>query len=135
MTSASKEAGPLSQKVSAYERVMRELVPSVAASTDWAPLEDLVAIENFERTGVFREVQDWRQYAEMLTAWARSIDAFETTVRRVTEASNLVFYEIEERHFRGESVTTVNSMTVFSFDERGKIQHLDVYLQQSPATA
>jgi hypothetical protein len=114
---------------------MRELVPVIAGSADWAPLEALVATENFKRTGVFREVQNWPQYAEMLTAWARSIDTFETTVRRMTETSNLVFYEIEERHYRGNSVTVVNSMTVFSFDENGKIHHLDVYLQQSPAPA
>ncbi len=114
---------------------MRELVPKVAASADWAPLEDLVAVETFERTGVSLEVQDWPQYAEMLTGWAHSIDAFETTVRRMTETSNLVFYEIEERHYRGGSLTIVNTMTVFSFDENGKIDHLDVYLQQPPANA
>jgi len=41
-----------------------------------------------------------------------------------------VFFEIEERHFRGGDVHVVNSMTVFDFDEDNKIRHLDVYLQQ-----
>jgi hypothetical protein len=30
----------------------------------------------------------------------------------------------------GENVNVVNSLTVFEFDDDGKIRHLDVYLQQ-----
>jgi hypothetical protein len=43
----------------------------------------------------------------------------------------LVYFEVEERHFRGGDVNVVNSMTVFEFNENGKIRHLDVYLQQA----
>ena len=45
------------------------------------------------------EVQNWQQYAEMLTGWAQSVDSFETTVRRVSELPELVYFDIEERHF------------------------------------
>jgi len=65
----------------------------------------------------------------MLTQWASSVDKFETSVQRITEVANLVFFEIEERHFRG-GVHVVNSMTVFDFDGNGKIRRLNVYLQQ-----
>jgi hypothetical protein len=41
-----------------------------------------------------------------------------------------VFFEIEERHYRDGGVHVVNSMTVFDFDEHGKIRGLNVYLQQ-----
>ena len=80
--------------------------------------------------GTFLEVQNWQQYTEMLTQWASATETFETTVRRISELSGLVYFEIEERHFRGGDVHVVNSMTVFEFDEDGKIRHLDVYLQQ-----
>ncbi|HXW39132.1 MAG TPA: hypothetical protein VEJ44_05510 [Acidimicrobiales bacterium] len=120
----------MTQRVLEYERVMRGLVPSIESPADWAPLEDLVAIEGFERTGVFMEVQDWSQYKTMLTGWARSIDSFESTLQRVTEYDRLVFYEIEEHHHRGDVVNVVNTMTVFEFDEVGKIRRLRVYLQQ-----
>ncbi|HXZ61482.1 MAG TPA: hypothetical protein VEG62_01985 [Acidimicrobiales bacterium] len=130
MTPDSKEYGPLTEKVLAYERAMKQLVPSARAPSDWAPLAEFVAVADFERIGTFLEVQDWQQYAQMLTAWASSIDSFATTVRRVSELPGLVYYEIEERHRRGEAVSTVNSMTVFEFDDHGKIRHLDVYLQQ-----
>jgi hypothetical protein len=53
-------------------------------------------------------------------------------VRRITELPDLVFYEIEERHFRGDDPPhVVNSLTVFAFDEAGRIRRLDVYLQQA----
>lgn len=67
----------------------------------------------------------------MLTQWARAIDAFETTVHRITELPGLVYFEIEERHFGGQAVTVVNSLTVFEFDAHAKIHRLSVYLQQA----
>jgi hypothetical protein len=124
------ETGPLTRKVMQYQNTVRQLVPTVKTPEDWAPLASLIAIDRFERIGTFLEVQDWQQYAEMLTGWAQSVDSFETTVRRVSELSELVYFEIEERHFFGDSTHVVNSMTVFEFDADGKICHVDVYLQQ-----
>jgi len=121
---------PLTRTVLDYTEVIQRLVPGVKAVDDWAPLAEFVAVDDFERVGTFMEVQDWRQYTEMLTQWAASVDKFDTTVRRITEGPELVYFEIEERHFRGEIVNVVNSMTVFEFDQAGKIRHLDVYLQQ-----
>jgi len=43
----------------------------------------------------------------------------------------LVYFEIEERHFLGDNAHVVNSMTVFEFDTDAKICHIDVYLQQA----
>ena len=43
----------------------------------------------------------------------------------------LVYFEIEERHFLGDNAHIVNSMTVFEFDTDAKICHIDVYLQQA----
>jgi hypothetical protein len=109
---------------------MEQLAPSVKSVDDWRPLAEFVAVDEFERVGTFLEVQDWQQYTEMLTQWGSTIGRFETTVRRVTESGQLVYYEVEERHHRRDNVHVVNSMTVFAFDDDGKIRHLDVYLQQ-----
>jgi hypothetical protein len=67
----------------------------------------------------------------MLTQWASATDSFETTVRRISKSRGLVYFEVEKRHFRAGDVNVVNSMTVFEFNEDGKIRHLDVYLQQA----
>jgi hypothetical protein len=126
-----EEAGPLTRKVLDYEKTIKKLVSGATAPADWAPLGDFVAVDKFERVGTFREVQTWQQYTEMLSQWASSTAKFETTVRRVSELPGLVYFEIEERHFRGDAVHVLNSLTVFGFDAAGKIRHLDVYLQQA----
>jgi hypothetical protein len=122
--------GPLTRTVGEYVRAMTSLVPTARTPADWAPLAAFVAVDEFERVGTFLEVQDWQQYTEMLTQWASAIATFETTVRRIAELPGVVYYEVEERHFRGDNVHVVNSMTVFEFTDDGKIRHLDVYLQQ-----
>jgi hypothetical protein len=114
-----------------YQDTVRRLVPTVKTPEDWAPLASLIAIDRFERVGTFLEVQDWQQYTEMLTGWAHSVDSFETTVRRISELPERVYFEIEERHFFGGNAHVVNSLTVFEFDADTKICHLDVYLQQA----
>jgi hypothetical protein len=124
------DTGLLADTVLKFTGTMERLVPAVQVQADWSPLVEFVAVDQFSRTGTFLEVQDWRQYTEMLTHWAMATDSFETTVRRISEAAGLVFFEIEERHARGDNVHVVNSMTVFGFDDVGKIRHLDVYLQQ-----
>ena len=124
------DAGPLTDKVLGYEAAMRRLVPTVRVQEDWQPLTEFVAVEDFERVGTFMEHQDWHAYAEMLTQWAGSIDSFETSLHRVSESGNLVYYEIEERHHRGGNVSVVNSLTVFEFGDDGRIRRLAVYLQQ-----
>ena len=124
------DPGPLTRTVLDYARTMERLVPTVDAPEDWAPLTEFVAVDEFERVGTFLEVQSWSQYTEMLTQWASAIATFETTVQRISELPGLVYYAVEERHLLGEKVNVVNSLTVFEFDDDGKIRHLDVYLQQ-----
>lgn len=124
------DRGPLTHTVLDYTQTIGRLVPTVKNAYDWAPLAEFVAVDDFERVGTFMEVQDWQQYLEMLTLWASSTTRFETEVRRISELPGLVYFEIEERHSRGDATHVVNSLTVFEFDEVGKICHLDVYLQQ-----
>jgi hypothetical protein len=126
--------GPLTGRVLDYERAMKQLVPTIDAPDDWAPLAAFIAVDQFQRVGPFMEVQSWPDYAEMLTQWASSVDSFETTVRRISELPGLVYFEIEERHRRGDTVHVVNSLTIFEFDADARIRRLAVYLQQRPRT-
>jgi len=128
---AAGSAGALTRRVFDYDRTMKGLVAGVESPVDWAPLDEFVAVDDFERVGTFLEVQNWSQYTEMLSKWAAATDSFETSVRRISEFGSLVYYEIEERHIRGDKVNVINSMTVFEFDAREKIRRLHVYLQQA----
>jgi hypothetical protein len=125
------EQGPLTRKVMEYQEVMKRLVPTAHSPQDWNPLAQLVAVDEFERVGTFREVHNWQQYVQMLCQWAGSIGTFETTVKLITELPGLVYFEIEERHFAEERTTVVNSLTVFEFDGDEKIRNIRVYLQQA----
>jgi hypothetical protein len=124
-------AGTLTRRVLDYDATLQGLVADSKGAIDWAPLSQFVALDDFERVGTFLEVQNWDEYTEMLSRWAAATDAFETSVRRITESGALVYYEIEERHFRGGGVDVINSMTVFEFDGQANIRRLHVYLQQA----
>lgn len=127
------QSGPLTQKVMRYQDTVRQLVSIAKTPEDWAPLGEFIATDGFERIGPFLDIQDWPQYTQMLNGWAAGVTAFDTTVRRISELPQRVYFEIEERHQYGDSFVVVNSMTVFEFNVEGKIGHIDVFLQQKPS--
>jgi hypothetical protein len=122
----------LSDTVLNYDRIVSTLVQEAKqpgfTKAHWNPLGELIAVDDFERIGILREVMDWSQYVEFLTEWAAS-KGFWTRLRRITEKPPFVFYEVEEHHLKDQDETIINSMSVFEFDTAGKIRHLDVYLQ------
>lgn len=96
----------------------------------WRPLAELIDTEAFVRVGNFKEVMDWNSYVDFLTNWARASD-WECSFRRVSEAGNVVFLELEERSRVGDFANSVNSMSVYEFNNDGKIARIDVYLQMA----
>ncbi|HME79536.1 MAG: hypothetical protein ACLP4W_05390 [Mycobacterium sp.] len=128
------EYGPLTKKVIEYQDTVKRLVPTAKSPEDWTPLGEFIAVDGFERIGPFLDVQNFAQYTEMVNGWAQATQAFDTTVRRIAELPQRVYFEVEERHQIGDTKLVVNSMNVFEFDEDGKICHLDVFLQQPPPT-
>ncbi|HET9733007.1 MAG TPA: hypothetical protein VFP54_10070 [Acidimicrobiales bacterium] len=124
--------GGLSAKVLEYDRIVSEIVPTAKEAgfshAAWAPLAELVAVDEFERVGILRETMTWPQYVDFLTEWAGS-KGFWTRLRRISEVSPLVYLEVEEHHLKDGAETIINSMSVFEFTDTGKIRHLDVYIQ------
>jgi hypothetical protein len=94
----------------------------------WGPLAALVATDEFERVGAFKEVMDWPAYIDFMTNWATSSE-WECSLRGVTETPERVFLELEERSRIGEFANVVNSLSVYEFTDAGKIRHIDLYLQ------
>lgn len=122
----------LSRKVLDYSMVMKGIVDSAKEpgfSVDsWAPLKELIAVDEFERIGNFKEVMRWPEYVEFLTNWAAG-STWECSFKRITEHDGVVFLELEERTSMGDFSAVVNSMSVYEFNAEGKIRHLDIYLQ------
>jgi hypothetical protein len=127
-----EELGALGRKVLDYVRIVADLVVRAKepgySKDDWAPLAQLIAVDRFVRTGIYRERMSWGEYLDFLAEWATT-KGFETSLRRLTEAGRLVFLEIEEHHITAGRVTLINSMNVYGFDDQDKIQTLDVYIQ------
>lgn len=95
---------------------------------DWAVLGELVAVEDFVRVGNFKEVMNWQEYTSFLTSWAGSAE-WDCSFKRITQAGDVVFLELEERSTVGAFDSVVNSMSVYEFTAGNLIRRIDVYLQ------
>jgi hypothetical protein len=124
----------LSHKVLEYSLIIKRLVDSAKqpgfSVQSWAPLAELVAVDDFERVGNFKEVMNWHDYIDFLTNWAASPD-WECSFERITENGDVVFLELEERSRMGDYSSVVNSVSVYEFNDAGKIRHIDIYLQMA----
>ncbi|KUH70804.1 hypothetical protein AU184_26165 [Mycolicibacterium novocastrense] len=121
-----------SRAVLEYSQITKRLVDSAKRPgftvESWAPLGELIAIDEFVRVGPFKEVMDWNQYTEFLTNWAMSSD-WDCSFQRITETPDLVFLELEERSRIGDFSSVVNSLSVYEFDADDKVRRIAVYLQ------
>lgn len=124
----------LSRTVLEYSLLMKRLVDSAKepgfSAASWAPLAELVAIDDLVRIGPFKEVMNWDEYVSFLTGWATSSE-WECSFKRITETQGLVFLELEERSEVGDYKSVVNSLSVYEFDDAGKIRYMAIYLQMA----
>lgn len=49
-------------------------------------------------------------------------------MRRITEGPGVVIQELEERNTRDGVTDVVNTVMIFTFNDAGKFDHLDVYV-------
>lgn len=124
------------RKVLDYSLIMKRMVDQAKqpgfSVESWAPLAEMVAVDEFERVGNFKEVMTWPQYVAFLTRWAMGSE-WEGSFKRVTEHDGVVWLELEERSRVGDHASVVNSVSVYEFNAAGKIRHLDIYLQMPPS--
>ena len=124
---------PLARKVLHYGDVMERSVAAakVPGFTDsgWNELAALLDTGKFQRVGNDKAVMGWEVYRALLTGWATTTD-FWSQFHRISEVGNVVFLELTEHNTpRGGKESVVNSMSVYEYDEAGKLVHLDIYLQ------
>lgn len=128
-----------SRTVLEYSQITKRLVDSAKQPgftvESWAPLTELIAVDEFVRIGPFKEVMNWAEYAEFLTNWAMSSD-WDCSFQRITETTDLVFLELEERSRVGDFNSVVNTVSVYEFNADDKVRRIAVYLQMElPNTA
>lgn len=123
-----------SRTVLDYSMVTKRLVgeakqPGFSVDS-WGPLAELVDVAVFERVGAFKEVMRWPDYVQFLSGWASSSE-WDCSFKRITEVDGVVFLELEERSEVGDFSSVVNSLSVYEFDDAGRITHIDLYLQMA----
>jgi hypothetical protein len=134
MPSSGKYSG-LSRKVLQYSenflRIVNKIKQPGFNDAEWAPLEEIVDVQNFRREGVFltnqSEVSNWQDYKRTITQYGGAT-AWEGTLRRITEVPGLVFLELEERNTRGGVTDVSNTVTIYEFNQAGRLSKLDVYV-------
>ena len=125
----------LSRKVLQYSenflRIVNRIKHPGFSQADWAPLEELVDVRNFQRVGVFltntEEVSNWPQYKQLITQYGGAT-AWEGTLRRITEVPGLVFLELEERNTRDGVTDVSNTVTIYEFNQDDELRKLHVYV-------
>lgn len=128
-TALAEEAGPLIGVVRKFVEAQGAVMAAgVRVPSDWDPVTEFVAVDEFKRVGAYLEELDWAAYSQFLTNWA-SDTRFEFTEFHITEAGDAVFQEIEERHYHGDDFIRKNVIAVYRFNADKKIVHLDIYEQ------
>jgi hypothetical protein len=125
----------LSRKVLQYSERFKHIADKIRAGTitdaDWASMEELVDVPNFQREGVFLtdkvEVINWQQYKNIISQYAGAT-TWEGTLRRITEVPGLVFLELEERNTRDGVTDVSHTVTIYEFNNAGKLRKLHVYV-------
>ena len=129
----AENKGALTQTVLRYSTIFKEVVAHANepgfSEASWAPLAELVATDEFERVGAFKEKMDWKTYIGFITQFA-GMAKWNGFFRRVTEVENLVILELEEHNTLNGHTDVSNTVTIYEFNAAGKLRHLDVYLQR-----
>ena len=132
---SSENYSGLSRKVLEYsenfKRIADKIRQNAPTEADWARMEELVDVDNFQRMGVFLtntvEVFGWQHYKKVITEYG-GMTSWEGTLRRITEVPGLVFLELEERNTRNGVTDISNTVTIYEFNQAGKLRKLDVYV-------
>ncbi len=125
----------LSRKVLQYAERFLDVITKIKqpgfSDAEWAPIEELLDVEHFQRFGVFlhaqAEVMNWQQYKGVLAQFG-GMATWEGTLRRITEVPGLVFLELEERNTLQGVTHVSNTVTIYEFNPAGKLRKLDVYV-------
>jgi len=128
--------GPLSAKVLQYLDAVARTAARAKASgitlADWDELAALVDTAAFVRIASPTKHFGWDEHIAQLTQWAPHAD-FETTVLDLRETRDCAFAKLVERNTVGGVHRVVNALSVYVFDDAGKVTGLQTYRQVDAA--
>lgn len=129
--------GQFTERVMKLIEIMTALVDkgkrTGVTSADWSPLAELVAVDEFERVGPFHDAVNWAGYTQLLSHWVNHAQGWDPIVKRITEVPGLVYVQCEEMITNGDRVDPFYSLSLYEFNDAGKIRRIEVYMQQEAA--
>jgi hypothetical protein len=114
----------------AFQHLMNRMKAPDYSDADWKPITDIIATDVFKRIGAFKEEMDFATYKGFIVQWGGGA-LWDGSFKRITEVPGLVFLELEERTVTEGHHDTINSVTVYRFNDAKQLVHLDVYLQRA----
>jgi len=132
--SATLAQSPLSEKVIGFVNEMKKVIDKGRkpdfSRDDWAPMAEYIAKDEFIRVGPFHDELNWPDYETMLTQWVTTSDGWNPVAKRMNEAPGIVYLELDEMVTDGDRTFPFHSLSVYAFNDAGKIRRIDVYMQQ-----
>ena len=113
-----------------YEGICRDSQHREISAADFDPIADLIATDEFHRTGVFKDEADWPLCLEKYVRFAGT-SLWSGELRFINAVGNTVFQELEETITRPHGENVIYTMSVFEFNDEDKVRALRVYMQQS----
>lgn len=131
----SQSNGPLAERVLEFVRIMKEIADKGKqpgfSNDDWAPLEEMVEVNDFLRVGPFHDAMHWPEYKDMLTQWVTTSEGWRPVPveKSLRETQDAVYYQLEEMVTKGNKEEPFYSMTMYEFNDAKKIMSIQVYMQ------
>lgn len=126
--------GRLSAEVINFVNIMKKLVDKGRSPgftrEDWAPLAEYIAKDEFIRVGPFHDALNWDEYEAFLTGWVTTSEGWNPVAKRINEAPGIVYLELDEMVTDGDRTFPFHSLSIYEFNDAGKINRIDVYMQQ-----
>ncbi len=114
-----------------YEQICIATQNRECTIEDFAPIANVIATNEFTRTGVYKEKADWSTCIEQYLQFAGT-SLWTGKLRYIHAVDNIVFQELEETITRHHGENVIYTMSVFEFNDDDKVKALRVYMQQAP---
>lgn len=116
-----------------YEAICKKSQHTEITAADFDPIADLIATDEFHRTGVFKDEADWPLCLEKYVQFSGT-SMWSGKLRFIHCVDNIVFQELEETITRPHGENVIYTMSVFEFNDDDKVRALRVYMQQAQDT-
>ncbi len=113
-----------------YEGICKRSQHTEITAADFDPIAELIATDEFHRTGVFKDEAEWPLCLEKYVNFAGT-SLWSGKLRFIKAVDNVVYQELEETVTRPHGENVIYTMSVFEFNDEDKVRALRVYMQQS----